>query len=321
MVQGTLDSFSIITFFLLLSVSLFLHKFIYSSGIKRQYQAAVPVVIVGNLTVGGTGKTPLVIELVQFLQKNNYKPGIISRGYKGKEKKFPKWVLPSSDPKLVGDEPVLISKKTGCPVVIAPKRGQAIAALLAGADCDVIIGDDGLQHHGLKRTIEIVIVDGERGFGNGFCLPAGPLREPITRLSTVDFIIETNTKKEQDFGMRLIPEEIVNIVDHTILDLNQVKSRTIHAVAGIGHPDRFFNLLITMGLSVIKHPFPDHYQYRSTDFSFCKPSELIIMTEKDAIKCKEFATKNFWMLPVRPQLSQQFLNTFLEKLHFIRDKK
>jgi tetraacyldisaccharide 4'-kinase len=297
-------------------IGCFFHRFLYRSGIKKKYQTSVPIVVIGNMTVGGTGKTPLVIELAKFLIDHGYQPGIVSRGYKAKGKKFPQRVLPESNPQLVGDEPVLLAIKTACPVVIDPKRGKAVDMLLKQNQCNVIISDDGLQHYGLERHLEIVIVDGERQFGNGFCLPAGPLREPLKRLSRVDFILEnTDYSHHFPYTMKFLAEDIVNLVDKDLIFNKAVAlEKNIHAVAGIGNPNRFFNMLREMGLPIREHRFPDHYIYREEDFAFCSAEEIIIMTEKDAIKCKSFAKNNYWVLPIRSQVSSEFLSDFFKKL-------
>jgi tetraacyldisaccharide 4'-kinase len=306
----------LLPFSLIYRVGCFLKKLLYLSGIKKKYQASVPIVVIGNMTVGGTGKTPLVIELAKFLIDQGYQPGIVSRGYKAKGKKFPQRVLPESNPQLVGDEPVLLATKAACPVVIDPKRGNAVDMLLKQNHCNIIISDDGLQHYGLERHIEIVVVDGERQFGNGFCLPAGPLREPLKRLSQVDFIIEnTDYSRHFPYTMKFLAEDIVNLVDkNLIFNKAGAPEKIIHAVAGIGNPNRFFNMLREMGLQIREHRFPDHFIYREEDFVFCSAEDIIIMTEKDAIKCKSFAKNNYWVLPIRSHINSEFLRDFLKKL-------
>jgi tetraacyldisaccharide 4'-kinase len=212
----------------------------------------IPIIIVGNITVGGTGKTPLVIWLVKFLQEHNYKPGIVSRGYGGKNKIFPQNVYSDSDTQQMGDEAVLLARRAGCPVIIDPNRVNAVRYLLNHTDCNIVISDDGLQHYALARDIEIAVIDGERRFGNRWCLPAGPLREPISRLETVDFIVTNGGEVGLgEYGMSLIPGEIYNISDPTLkAHLNDFAGQAVHAIAGIGNPDRFFGTLRELGVSI-----------------------------------------------------------------------
>ncbi len=294
-----------------------LHQFLYFSGIKKIYHAPIPVIIVGNITVGGTGKTPLVIALAEYLTKIGYRPGVISRGYKGSYKKTMR-VFPTSDVDLVGDEPLLIANKTIHPIVIARKRQMAIKKLLEETDCDLILSDDGLQHHALKKDIEILVIDGERGLGNKFCLPAGPLREPMSKLSTVDFVIETNSNSKQPsnyYPAFLMPGMIYNLINtDEHLNLSFIASKRIHAVAGIGHPERFFTMLNEMGLKFTGHAFSDHHHFTARDLSFCESDDVLIMTEKDAVKCKFIAKKNYWVLPIHIELSEPFKCDFKKKL-------
>lgn len=276
----------------------------------------IPIIIVGNITVGGTGKTPLVIWLVRFLQEHNYKPGIVSRGYGGKNKIFPQKVDSDSDTQQMGDEAVLLARRAGCPVIIAPKRVNAVRYLLNNTDCNIVISDDGLQHYALARDIEIAVIDGERRFGNRWCLPAGPLREPISRLETVDFIVTNGGEVGLgEYGMSLIPGDIYNISDPTLkANLNDFAGQAVHAIAGIGNPDRFFGTLRELGLSIFQHRFPDHYQFAHKDIDF-KDEAKIIMTEKDAVKCETFADYRYWCLPVEAELDAVFGEKLLEKLH------
>ena len=298
----------------------------YWAKIFPSYHSPVPVIIVGNLTVGGTGKTPLVIWLGRFFRAHGLKPGIVSRGYRGKAKSWPQLVSPTSDPNWVGDEAVLLARHSGCPVVVAPNRVQAGQKLLADFSCDLIISDDGLQHYALGREIEIVVVDGERGYGNQRCLPAGPLREPLSRLQTVDFIVNKkntwlNNKKEIDFNsltpsaldstpytfsMYYTLNSLINLTDPTICQpLNRWQGRTVHAVAGIGHPEHFFNQLEKSGLHLLRHTFFDHHRYLAKEIYFADDLP-VIMTEKDAVKCQSFANQQH--LP--PLFGEQLLNYF-----------
>lgn len=277
----------------------YVHQKLYARGIRRSAHFPVPIIVVGNLTVGGTGKTPLIIALAQFLLQKGYKPGIISRGYKSQSKHFPVFVTSKTHTKISGDEPWLIAHKTGCPVVIDPNRVRAAGALLARQACDVVLSDDGLQHLPLARHIEIVVVSGQRKFGNGYCLPAGPLREPIARLKTVDFVvIQAKAAKAPGWGMHFKPQPITT-VPHSCATFPEHKKREpIHAVAAIGHPQPFFDMLRTLGFTRIQpHIFPDHYAYKAEDLAF-GDGKPIIMTEKDAVKCRGFADAHFWQLPI-----------------------
>ncbi|MCK5716331.1 MAG: tetraacyldisaccharide 4'-kinase [Thiomargarita sp.] len=270
------------------------------------YQVPIPVIIVGNITVGGTGKTPLVIWLGQFLKKHGFKPGIVSRGYGGKAKKWPISVFSDSNPYLVGDEPVLLARHSGCPVAIAPRRIIAVESLLD--QCDVIICDDGLQHYALHRDIEIVVIDARRRYGNGLCLPAGPLREPVSRLDSVDFVISNGHTMQFEFS------DLRQVADNTVSQaLSALQGKTVHAIAGIGHPARFFSYLREQGLILHCHEFPDHYYYTASDIQF-NDALPIIMTEKDAVKCQTFATTQHWYLPITAQLPAQFGDSLLQTI-------
>ncbi|MBI5462505.1 MAG: tetraacyldisaccharide 4'-kinase [Gammaproteobacteria bacterium] len=264
----------------------------YRIGLKKTHRLTVPVIVVGNLTVGGTGKTPLVIWLTRFLQAQGYRPGLVARGYGGQATHWPQAVTAESDPTLVGDEPVLLARVTGCPMVVAPDRVAAARALLADNACDVLISDDGLQHYALGRDIEIAVVDGERRFGNGHCLPAGPLREPARRLEEVDLIVANGAAGAGEFSMQVKTGEAVNLVSGERRPLEQFRRQPVHAIAGIGHPARFFAALHAAGLNVETHAFPDHHAYRPEDLAF--GDGTLLMTEKDAIKCRGFAQANFW---------------------------
>jgi len=293
-----------------------LRRYLYQWGILKKQSIPMPVIVVGNITVGGSGKTPLVIWLATFLQQQGYRPGIVSRGYGGKAVKRPCRVTDDSDPAAVGDEPIILAKHTGCPVAVAAKRSAAAQLLLATTDCNILISDDGLQHYALPRQVEIVVIDGQRGLGNGLLLPAGPLRETAHRLKTVDFIV-VNGKAEglNHFVMQLMPQAFVNLCDTSLQHLPvEFHGRKVHAVAGIGNPSRFFDQLTRLGLDVIEHPFPDHYQFTDKDFDFAKDGLPIIMTEKDAVKCQGFAAHHCWYLPVTPLLPTEFGVALLSQL-------
>lgn len=288
----------------------YVRKLLYQLGYWQTYRFDIPVIIVGNITTGGTGKTPLVIELAKFLKQQGYQPGIVSRGYGGKAQSYPQWVNEDSDPHEVGDEAVLLARQTHCPVVVAPKRIFAVQQLVTKTASDVVLCDDGLQHYALHRDIEIALFDASRKFGNGFCLPAGPLREPKSRLQTVDYVITNGGSNENQYTMNLLPKEIYNLVNPQLLLSSEQINFPVHAVAGIGNPDRFFATLKQLQFNIIEHRFPDHYQFKKNDFAF-GDDQIIIMTEKDAVKCKKFAEKNMWVLSVKTQLNVKFLQEFL----------
>jgi tetraacyldisaccharide 4'-kinase len=267
--------------------------------------AGIPVVAIGNLTVGGSGKTPLAIHVAELLKSNGWSPAIVSRGYlggaraAGDAERAPRAVSLASDPAEVGDEPVLMARRSGCPVWVGADRA-AVAARLREVhpDCNVIVLDDGLQHYALRRELEIAVVDA-RAFGNGFMLPAGPLREPRTRLWTVGAVVAHGTDKVKGFGMLLEGEELHRATDaRERRSLASFARERVHAVAGIGDPNRFFQHLAARGLQVVPHPFPDHHPFVAADLEFGDEAP-VLMTEKDAVKCKRFAKPRHWILPVR----------------------
>ncbi len=282
--------------------------------ILKQRYLPVPVIIVGNITIGGTGKTPFVIWLAKQLQQAGYRPGIISRGYGGKAEHYPQKVMADSDPSIVGDEPIIISRHTMCPMVVAPDRLAAGKMLLRDYDCNIIIADDGLQHYALGRDIEIVIIDGQRQFGNQLCLPAGPLREPLSRLQQVDFIIENHGSGSANYTMTLSQLHAINLADPTkIQALTNFTGLSVHAIAGIGNPQRFFDQLTSHGLQVISHAFNDHHPFLANDLDF-NDNKPILMTEKDAVKCQQFANSNTWYIPIEASISGKLDQHILQKL-------
>lgn len=292
----------------------FLRRLAYKIKLFRSITLPVPVVVVGNITVGGTGKTPLVIELAELLKRTGYRPGIISRGYRGKARSWPQQVRPDSDPVMVGDEAVLITRRTGCPMAVGPDRVAAGEALIQYHDCDIILSDDGLQHYKLKRNIEIAVIDGTRRFGNGFCLPAGPLREPVKRLREVDLKFTNGTAANDEILMQYKVMDLVSMSDvDKICDLSEFKGKQVHAIAGIGNPQRFFDQLRASGLGVIEHSFPDHHEYLRKDIIF-NDNLPVIMTEKDAVKCFRYQNENMWYLPVAITLPKNIESQFIELL-------
>ena len=277
----------------------------YQQGQKASYRAPVPVIVVGNISVGGTGKTPFTLWLLERLKQKGYRPGVVSRGYGGKAPEYPFIVTSDSSAHDSGDEPLMLAMRGGCPVVVDPDRARAARALLEHSDCDLIISDDGLQHYALARDLEIVLIDGGRGLGNRHCLPAGPLRETPERLLEADFVVVNGagyTPESVAFErMQLQPQALHNL-QHQQVDLGP---QAVHAVAGIGHPERFFETLRGLGFSVQPHPFADHHAFCAEDLQF--GDELaVIMTEKDAVKCRAFAADNRYYLPVQALLSEAF---------------
>ena len=295
----------------------------YQAHLLKITRLPVPVIIVGNISVGGTGKTPLVVWLVHFLKQAGYRPAVISRGYggrgDGKAQHWPQRVTPDSDAILVGDEAVLLARRCGCPMAVAPNRVAAAQVVLENNGCDILISDDGLQHYALARDIEIAVIDGVRRFGNGYCLPAGPLREPQSRLESVDFVVVNGESSNYDqFSMHLRSGALRHVGgDNKTCDISAFYGQVVHAVAGIGHPARFFRHLKGLGLEIIEHAFPDHYLFTAQDLQFGgNPSvnPIIIMTEKDAVKCRGFAGEDHWYLPVDAQLNSEFGERLLERL-------
>ena len=276
----------------------------YARSLLRSVQLPVPVVVVGNITVGGTGKTPLVLWLAAFLSEHGMRPGIVSRGY-GAAVQEATAVTANADPRRFGDEPVLLARRSGCPVYIGRDRPGAAAALLrAHPDCDVILSDDGLQHYRLARDFEIAVLDGTRRLGNGLMLPAGPLREPPSRLRSVDALVINGPgtvvphNGTAVFRMALEGSAFTNLLNprHTA-GPEQFQRRRVHAIAGIGNPERFFGHLRALGLEFEPHAFPDHHEYSRQDLEYGR-CDAIVMTEKDAVKCAAFATEKQWALRV-----------------------
>lgn len=285
-------------------------RWLYRAGVLASQRFTVPVIVIGNITVGGTGKTPLVIWMANYLKRQGYRPGIISRGYKGKSREWPLSVSADSDPKIVGDEAALIVRRTHCPMMVGPDRREAVNRLLTENDCDIVISDDGLQHYALRRDIEIVVADGARGFGNGMLLPAGPMREPKSRLKSVDYIVTNGATLPDAYPMYVKGEQLINLKSES--DVEKLRSwagRKVHAVAAIGNPQRFFDLLRYAGLHVIEHPFQDHHGFTLNDLVFDEPLP-VVMTEKDAVKCLKFLDQldagKFWYIPVTAKLPKEF---------------
>lgn len=301
-------------------------RVLYRAGLLRAIRLPVPVIVVGNISVGGTGKTPLVLWLADFLRQQGYHPGIVSRGYGGGTEGVAA-VDARSDPAVVGDEPLLLARKSGCPVWVGRDRVAAGNALLrAHPECDVVVSDDGLQHYRLGRDMEIVVVDGERRFGNGLLLPAGPLREGISRLGSVDAVVvngslNENVAQRHFFEMSLEGEVFFNLRQPELrAGAADFDGKKLHAVAGIGNPQRFFAHLRRLGLAFEEHAFPDHYAYQPQDMDYDE-ADALLMTEKDAVKCAGFADERYWALAVEAILPPAFGQTVLQKLRDINGRQ
>jgi len=300
----------------------------YEKGWKQIHQFPVPIIVVGNLTVGGSGKTPLVIWLVDFLRKAGFKPAIISRGYGGKARNWPQQVRIDSDPYVVGDEAVMLARHCDCPIAVGPNRSDSVTALLEHTDCNVILSDDGLQHYALDRDIEILVVDAVRRFGNQWLLPAGPLREPISRRDEVDFVVSNGIAGRGEYAMSVKGQFARNIISGETRSLEHFQKQKLHVVCGIGHPERFLNDLRQYSLEFDSHIYVDHHRYQPEDICF-DDTLLVLMTEKDAVKCSRFASDLHWYVPVSAELNKHFgprLLTLLEQRkkvlqHTIQEKQ
>jgi tetraacyldisaccharide 4'-kinase len=277
----------------------------------------VPVIVVGNLSVGGTGKTPLVIALVELLRQHGWSPGVVSRGYRGSAR-APLEVFCGSDPAEVGDEPLLIRQRTGGPVFVSPRRVEAARAVLA-AGADVVVSDDGLQHYALPRDVEIAVVDGVRRYGNGRLLPAGPLREPVERLASVDFVVCNGGEPGPgESVMTLEGRTAVRLADGERRPLAAFAGQRIVAMAGIGHPARFFSHLAALGLNFEPVAWPDHHAYSPDDFRSVPEDTPVLITEKDAVKCRRLDDPRIWYIPVSARLDPAFAPRLLNILERFR---
>ena len=299
-----------------------LRRLAYHFGWLAVERLPVPVVVVGNIAVGGSGKTPVVLWLVEVLRGAGFHPGIVSRGYGGRQ--TGEALVPAGgDPALYGDEPVLLARLAACPVAVGADRPAAARRLLAAhPECEVIVSDDGLQHYRLGRKLELVVVD-EAVLGNRLPLPAGPLREALARLADADLVIAhgpLGPAASQAAGavpvvsMELVGEELVSLAHASRRALPAAFAhRPVHGVAGIGRPERFFRQLEGLGLTVVPHPFPDHHPYTQADLAFA-PGEPKILTAKDGVKCAAFATPEMWVLPVQARIGGDAERLILEKL-------
>lgn len=313
------------------------------AGIRRNLQqsktapewCSAPVIVIGNISVGGTGKTPLLITLANKLKEQGFKPGVISRGYGGIGASYPMQVDEFSDVNEAGDEAFLIAEKTGCPVVVDPDRNTALKELLKDKDVDVVLSDDGLQHYKLYRDLEIAVVDGQRLFGNGFCLPAGPLREPVSRLKQVDHIVLNQAAEEGTTAsdvlkdaskMQLEPRYLVNLSSgekRPFIGAPFNMGNRVQAVSALGNPERFYALLARLPYQLQTNSFPDHHRFSASDFEAPAIDEHqpVVMTEKDAVKCRSFAQSNYWYLSVDVQLEEKFIEGLSEQIKKVSASK
>jgi len=300
-------------------IAVALRRILYFLRVLKSVHPGIPVVVVGNLTVGGSGKTPLVIWIAEFLKSRGWSPGIVSRGY-GARITEPRAATVAAEAAEVGDEPILLSRRGGCPVWVGADRVQVAARLRAAhEDVNVLVLDDGLQHYAMRRDIEIAVVDA-RGLGNGFLLPAGPLREPRSRLRSVDAVV-SHASSTRGYAMRLEGDVLHRMTDaRERQPLKAFAGQRVHAVAGIGDPNRFFLHLGKAGLKVVPHPFPDHHPFTPRDLEFGDDAP-VLLTEKDAVKLRSVARPGWWVLPVSAQLDPAFGTWLLGKLDEWRRSK
>lgn len=290
-----------------------LRRALYVRGWLRRRHPGVPVVVVGNLTAGGTGKTPLAIALVEHLRAAGWNPGVASRGYGRDDAAKPAWVERDTPVTQAGDEPLLIARRSGARVRVDRDRAAAARALVA-AGCDIVVCDDGLQHYQLARDIEIEVIDGRRRYGNGRLLPAGPLRELPARGARCDFrVVNGGSNGFGQWAMTLVADQALPLAGGRPRPLASFVGQRVHAVAGIGDPERFFGMLRELGIAVVPHAFADHHRYSAADFEF--GSRLpVLMTEKDAVKCAAFVTDGYFCVPVRAELPEALWVSLLDKL-------
>ena len=289
--------------------------------LQAKYQGkpfAAPVIVIGNISVGGSGKTPLIVALVEALRAEGYQPGVVSRGYGG-QARYPLLVTAQNNAGDAGDEPLLIARRCQCPVVVDPDRRRAVQHLLANSSCDVVLSDDGLQHYRLHRDIELVVVDGSRGFGNARLLPAGPLREYTARLDEVDMVITNGCGKLPDsFAMQIVPEKLIHLASgEQVVPAQWSLARDVHAVAAIGNPQRFATTLEALGFNVELHPHDDHQPLSAQDLQFSDQRSVII-TEKDAVKLAAPCAENIWCLTVSAELGAGLIERVLMCLDAVK---
>ena len=314
----------------LLWLVVYCRKVCYSIGIFNVSAISIPVIVVGNISVGGTGKSPLVLYLVRELQARGYKPGIISRGYGGNSESYPLSLTVDTKASESGDEALMLFQRVKVPMVVAPDRVAAAKYLTKHSDCDIIISDDGLQHYALNRDVELVVVEAQRQFGNELLMPFGPLREPISRLNSADAVI-TNLRFAEDTDFDIASKKKFKVYQSQFkalefASLNGAESKsiaalsraiseaniTVDAVAGIGNPDAFFSFLKEQGINIAKHHFKDHHNYQAADFA--SMNGMILMTEKDAVKCHGLDLNNAWYLVIDTQVEDGLVDLCIKKI-------
>ena len=301
-----------------------LYRFIAEKRRRSAWQAMtsaipVPVVVVGNITAGGTGKSPLTSMLAQLLKQEGWRPVILTRGYGGKSDHYPLQVMPDTPASVAGDEPVMLAAQTGCPVVVDPDRRRGAIWALQEKLGTIMLCDDGLQHYRLPRDIELAVFDGRRGLGNGALIPVGPLRELPARLASVDFVITNggwlgDLENGRQYTMTLVPSRLRHLATGRVVTVDEVRGKPVMAVAGIGNPARFFDTLRDLGAQVSERALPDHHQFRAEDLE-CDPGQWLLMTAKDAVKCRDLAPENAWVLEVEAQLPTEFSDAFISAVN------
>ena len=286
---------------------IYLRYTLYQLGLISITKINVPTIVIGNIVAGGTGKTPLVIWLAKHFKDKGFLPGIVSRGYGGTYLSNIELVKPTSNPLLVGDEPVIIARNTNCPVVVAKKREKGAKELVEKYNCNIILCDDGMQHYSLARDIEIAVIDGQRRFGNNYCFPAGPLREPKSRIFKADLIVSKYNARTCEHKMDYTYHQLVSLNELSkTIPISDLHGMTVHAIAGINNPDHFFSYLRSHKLELIIHKFPDHYSYTEDDVKF-DDNFPVVMTEKDAVKCLNYSSDKHWYIPISAELSKSFV--------------
>lgn len=281
-----------------------IRRTLYRLGFLKSFSAGTPVVVIGNIVVGGSGKTPLLLFVCDYLVEKGFRPGVVSRGYGGNVTGL-RQVQDNDTAELVGDEPLMIYQRTNVPVVVGADRVAAVNYLLENNQCDIVLSDDGLQHYRMRRDVEIAVVDAKRKFGNGYCLPAGPLREPVSRLHDVDMVVynTTDSVTTEHCSYRLKIVDMYQLGTGDSKPLSAFTEKKVHAAAGIGDPYRFFAQLHDNGINTVEHAFPDHHQYKQDDFSGWS-EDCIIMTEKDAVKCRLITLPDAWVVRVKADVTK-----------------
>lgn len=300
-----------------------LRRKLYKQKLITSVKVPIPVIVVGNLTVGGNGKTPLVEWLANFLAKKGYRPCILIRGYKGKNKKFPIIVSKDTHVHAVGDEAKMLFDSTNCLTIVDPNRARAAKYVLENLDCNIIISDDGLQHYALDRDLEIIVKSSLRGFGNQKCIPAGPMREPINRVSGKEIIVINNTNNQVNTGiwMQVKPKKICNLLNsNETLAISKLRNCRILLVTSIANPSRIYNIFSKYTANIQHIVYPDHYMLEATSFLDSKEYDYVIMTKKDAVKCTEFWQDNFWVIDYKVDICPELSKIVTERLMQIAKK-